>query len=419
MIVFLYKLLLVCICFEEMFANTKYPLTSLKYIVVFLLFYIVLNSKKSNRVFFMRRSMKLFLFVMLYAFLISLPGFLEVDFDGLRLLKQILFIPIFIFLFYNMEKVTCSALTLNKFQKLYVNIMAIYAVANAFFYFIPLPIWLPVYTYWGRISVGYPTIDAVMVGSALMILLYNSNLVFNVRKKIALILIFIFSILSQASGTGMVIVALLLISFALYFTKFGFPQFYNRDIIELNKKSLITALLVLAISISSIIGALSVRNPELMDNLIANAENRFYILINSQESSALEVNTMEKRSTEFKRAQNKYQKSDINKLFGVGYAPVSLMKISSDRVYIEDQFHLNLFTVGYIGTFIYFALLFSMLKLAVRLYGKRLNFYLYTNMVIVIFAISFTSICFSAFGIIGIICLLYVSLNNEIINLQK
>ena len=89
-----------------------------------------------------------------------------------------------------------------------------------------------------------------------------------------------------------------------------------------------------------------------------------------------------------------------------------------ERIVVEDQYHLNLATIGYLGTFIYFCMLYGIFKRTLRFWNRE-SLYLYVPSFFFILATSFSSFCIAAFSIIGVTALIYISMSREMINIEK
>ena len=100
----LYFILVYCICFEEVLGKMKFSLTNIKYLVAVILFCVVYRvSHPSFRQLKYTNGMKYFSIILFVAFLVSIPGFVLIDCDGLKIWKQYLWFPLFIYLFSQVE----------------------------------------------------------------------------------------------------------------------------------------------------------------------------------------------------------------------------------------------------------------------------------------------------------------------------
>lgn len=87
----LYFILVYCICFEEVLGKMKFSLTNIKYLVAVILFCVVYRvSHPSFRQLKYTNGMKYFSIILFVAFLVSIPGFVLIDCDGLKIWKQYL-----------------------------------------------------------------------------------------------------------------------------------------------------------------------------------------------------------------------------------------------------------------------------------------------------------------------------------------
>ena len=116
----LYFILVYCICFEEVLGKMKFSLTNIKYLVAVILFCVVYRvSHPSFRQLKYTNGMKYFSIILFVAFLVSIPGFVLIDCDGLKIWKQYLWFPLFIYLFSQVERVSnlTVPLLINTFVK--------------------------------------------------------------------------------------------------------------------------------------------------------------------------------------------------------------------------------------------------------------------------------------------------------------
>ena len=57
---------------------------------------------------------------------------------------------------------------------------------------------------------------------------------------------------------------------------------------------------------------------------------------------------MEDRKEKFAHVEQMYLNTAFSRIFGVGYSLVSMQDLSKERIVVEDQYHLNLATIGYL-----------------------------------------------------------------------
>lgn len=415
----LYFILVYCICFEEVLGKMKFSLTNIKYLVAVILFCVVYRvSHPSFRQLKYTNGMKYFSIILFVAFLVSIPRFVLIDCDGLKIWKQYLWFPLFIYLFSQVERV--SNLTVPLLINTFVKGMVGFTLISIFLYFVPLPIWNDYHIYWGRLTVGYPTIDTVLLCFAILLLLFYPLVRFSIIHKVIMGFILLVGTLMQASGTSLVLLAIILISMCCYLGGIGlsFRCIEVRNYKQ-NIKSFLFLIFLTGSVITSIYTFLSTKEPKLAETMMLQMENRLYILIGKEEESTLkDVNTMEDRKEKFAHVEQMYLNTAFSRIFGVGYSLVSMQDLSKERIVVEDQYHLNLATIGYLGTFIYFCMLYGIFKRTLRFWNRE-SLYLYVPSFFFILATSFSSFCIAAFSIIGVTALIYISMSREMINIEK
>lgn len=342
----LYRFLIVCICFEEIFSRIVFPLKICKYILVIQILLMVLYKRKMNVVFpFKAWPEKLFLIVTSVSVVISIPFFMDYGWVGLDVPKKYLFFPILVICFYYAPFFNCNV---GKLTFFYARIIILYSLLNPILYFLHLPIWNGV-GYWGRISVGYPTVDVVAYAIGLAIILFDEySHVWSWKKQSLAAFFLIVGILSQASGTGIVLVFVIFVFMIMYI--FFFKE---KRQVALQKKKLCLIVLLLSISAPIGYGALLSLNPDLLKKMEWHFENRTRILLNG--GNALDdVNTVDMRKDEFQNAKDVYLKDFSSVLFGAGFGPLdysSKRNVGNDKqkVFLESQFHLTMFSSGVVG----------------------------------------------------------------------
>lgn len=410
MIRVLYILLIYCICFEEILVKMKFSLTNIKFVVAFVLFFMVYKVSNADiKKVKYTKGMFFFSFILFISLLISIPGFLSLDFDGFRIWKQYLWFPFFIHIFSQVEKV--AGITLSFLVRTFVNGMVWYTIITFFLFFIPLPIWNDYHVYWGRLTVGYPTIDTVLLCFAILLLFFFPTIQYSFIKKTIMGFILLVGTLMQASGTSIVLLAIIIISMFCYLWKIGLTsKVVNSISYNMNIKSILLLALFVSCTGGGIYSFLSSKEPELARNMILQLENRFYILLGMEEESTLtDVNTLEDRKEGFEHAKNMYLEDILSQFLGIGYANVSMQDFSRKRIVLEDQYHLNLITIGYLGTFFYFLVFVELFIIAFKFWGGE-YLYVYIPSILFIISTSFSSFCIATYGIIGIASLIYVSM---------
>ncbi|MBQ3777769.1 MAG: hypothetical protein II835_06750 [Fibrobacter sp.] len=362
---FLAKAFLFLSCFEELLKGVRFGASSIKYLLLFAMIITYVFSKNHHI-----KKEPIFYFIPFYFYfgICFFFDFSSMGKENLAFIGKILLLPIW-------------ALIINKFKvfwkpedslcSIFVHSMVAYAIINPILYFVHLPIWNDSFhTYWGRISVGYPTVDAILIALALICIFFNPKLNFGNLRKIVYITILCLSIGIMASGSGMVYLFLI----------FAVVLFRRKKLSE--SASLITSITILIFLAGGILTYLSIKNPELTENLLAQVENRIEIIVKGQSDGAsLNVNTIDIRKQEFDFAKKLYlDNHPVKEFFGAGFTPVTRSSAKGAQVFIESQYHFNMFCLGYLGMSLYilFFVIFQ-LKIFSWFWKKNSNsFWMYT-----------------------------------------
>ena len=151
----------------------------------------------------------------------------------------------------------------------------------------------------------------------------------------------------------------------------------------------------------SLYNYIKTENPELIDGLETHMENRFNVLAGKEEESKLQVNTMDIRKDEFALAERHVIKNDVVKeLFGCGFGVLTSKSQSGNLQFmLEDQFHSNLLSIGWLGNSLYICIFLYILYVCFLRRKKRRYLYIYAPACMITFIASFTSVCICAIGI--------------------
>ena len=387
-----------------MFARMRIPFKYLKFLVVPLLLSFIFIRLNGNIKFPIKeKSAWIFIIINTFALIFSIDAFLNIDRDGFEVVKKYAFLPFLIFCFYysNLYKIDAE-----KLLSFFSNSMVIYAILSVFFYFVRIPIWNDFQRfYWGRITVGYPTIDAVncVIAVSFLILCHHKENKISFWNRIIRIYILCIFVILQTSGTGIGLLCALVVCaiIAPFFKKWA-----NQDSAYDTKKTLFPLFILILISASSIIGFLKVYDATLLENMTSTIQNRIAILTDDKFDD-LDINTMTMRVEKFDKAKNLYFKDNTDLFLGKGFGLVSYdpkKHFSGTRVFLESQWHLSLFTVGYIGTFFLFLFFFEMFKNSIKTNRIRLHTFFATTCILVS---CFTSCTLMSFALIGSFSLIY------------
>lgn len=384
---FLAKAFICFSCFEELLKGVRFGVSSIKYLLLLsLIFFYVIS--KDHRV--KKEPVVYFIPFYFYFSICFFFDFSSMSGDSIAFIGKILLLPIW-------------ALLLNKFDSFWENgislcrviahTMVVYAVVNPLLYFLHLPIWNDSFhTYWGRISVGYPTVDAILVAFALICVFFYPGLNFSRRRRVVYATILCLNIAIMASGSGMVYLTLI----------FSVALFRRKKISE--KLPIIVSLGILIFMAGSVVTFLAVQNPELTENLLAQVENRVDIILKGQSEGALSnVNTIDTRKYEFDFAKRLYLDGHPEReIFGAGFVPMTRNSAKGAQVFIESQYHFNQFCLGYVGFALYilFLVLFQF-KIFYWFWKKNSDLFWMYTLVNVVFSLGASmSIVLLAWGIV-------------------
>lgn len=397
----LYYILLYCICFEETLAYMEIPVTSIKYVVVAFLVYL-LKRKGAKFTFSCNETgLKFFISLLVIALIRAIPVALGSDFDGIIYWKNFLWFPLLIYIFSNMEVYT--NITYERYIKHYINAMCLYVIVDILLYFIPVPFLIAnPQRYWGRLTVGYPTIDVILICSALGFLFFNRNR-WSIKEILIRSIILFIGVCIQASGTSIILCLIVLGLLVLYICNVGIKYVDTSDI----RRSFLMFLMLLFVGGSTVLTAFKNNNPTLYESMYLQLENRFYILIGQEEEAELEVNTMQQRDDHLQRATKRFLNDDVSKLIGVGFGNVSVSKFDKNHIFAEDQSTFNKITIGLLGNAVYFVVLFGMFTLVWFFFNKTPIFYVFILTWLFLLMSSFTSGNILSFGPIGLWTLVY------------
>lgn len=404
----LYNILLYCICLEEILAYMNIPVSSIKYFVTLIL--VVLLHRKGARYCKVSNifGMRLFVALLLIAFVRGIPVFLSGDFDGAFFWKNLLWFPVLLYVFTNMEKY--ADIKWKDYISRYINAMCVYVFLNFLLYFVSIPSLITErQRYWGRLTVGYPTIDVILLCLALGFLLIIQNH-WSTKQKTIKFMIILIGIATQASGTSIVLLFMLLIIILAYNFRIGLPHNIK---LKAFRQTVLASFFIAFIGSGAVISSFKYHNPLLYENMRLQIENRFNILIGKSNESELDVNTLESREMYLKNAERRFLRTEFLEAFGVGYGRISMKRYDSTHIVCEDQYTLNKITIGWIGNIVYIVVLVSLLIGILKLYKRSADIYFFITVWVFLVIASFTSICLMSFGPIALWSMMYAYLKNE------
>lgn len=327
----LFKLIIVFILFDGVRDNLIFGsyLTILRESLVLILAFRVFKKKY---IFSVVLNSALIAFVS-YHTVISLYTLLLLLFGGeiqvSFIIKPYLWI-LAIYVFYYFHELTNRRY--SDLLKFFVNSSVWFVFINITFYFIPCPLIVNP-NWWGRISIGYPTMDVVSLSYGLLILYFNNNLSFSYIKKIFYILILEIGIILNASGTGLFLLCLIVFCAALV-------AMTSKNI----SKLILGSLFVVITMTSSLISYVSNNYPQEYKNGCVLLDNKINIFFGKD----VEQNTMEIRQEQF--AKQVSSMNFLELIMGKSLVNVSTGGgLNKDSYMIEDQYQLIRVCYGYIG----------------------------------------------------------------------
>ena len=380
----LYKILVFYVFFNEILTKSIFEnITTLKYLIIlYLFFYIFCKKKYSIKNIYDRPLKNFYTYIFIISFF-TIPNW-SYSFVGIGAYKNLLILPLSIYIFTYYEKVTGK--TFADLMTFIIKMAVAHVIINTFLYFYELPIWKVFHPYWGRISQGYPTIDVVLLNFSLAIILMCEDVKIKPFTRIVFSFIITIGILLLASGTGFVMLAFVLsISILLPLIKKTMTKGFKTAIITLG---------LLLVSFSIAVQIIKNVDESLYESMYLSLQNRISIIFNKE--SELDINTMDVRETR-RMGIKKLQTNDFDMLFGRGFSNLNMdpgNKNTIGTIFLEDQYSINLLTIGVIGSILYFAyFIIESLK-----YFRQKKYL--SNVIILLFLISsFTSGCLINFSI--------------------
>lgn len=204
-----------------------------------------------------------------------------------------------------------------------VFFLVIYALITPYLYFFKPFFMNENWHWWGRIGVGYPTMDGQVYNFSMIFLFY----ILEVKKiKFNLVFVFLFvGILLQVTGTGF---------FTLFFLVFYYLFFYPR---YLGIKKIFPSFVFLLVIVSFIV--LFALNSDLgkINQVVLLAETKVMNLFGYGENRSIDI-----RNEQLKTLLYYVDQSYLTRFFGLG-----------NKIYVENQYSYMLAGFGYFGLFIY------------------------------------------------------------------
>lgn len=351
---FLFKFVVLFVFFDGIRSNVMFNtyFSQLKEGAVLLLFLVVLknNGWKVSTVFL---SIPLFFFYFYHSLtgIMSLFDIISNNPRGITVFyKYYQFLLLGYSFFYYTEVTRSSYRLLFRFI---VIVSIVFVFVNSILYFTQAPILINPRPWWGRFSVGYPTMDVVSLCYSLVAVLFMDLGYSNLRRFFFTICL-ILGILLQVTGTGFFLLSIILLAALVYFTIMN----RSKRVIVL-RRNIQYSLLVTTLLGGILIGFLKSNFGELFDRAIELAYSKMELLIKG-ESTNDNWNTLEFRANQEEHAK-KYQTSMKSMMFGIGFGRVNLnindLEERPDLIHVENQYALNEVTYGFFGSFLFFAML--------------------------------------------------------------
>ena len=368
----MYKVLAFFIFFDSIILKSYLaPLSRLRTIAFIILLIIVLISKKRcyphnrNRLFFI-----LFYSYIIINGLISIPEFISHGAEGFKIYKQLLLFPFFVYLFINFEALTKRSI--QTYILFIIRCAYIWVIINFILYFVELPIWHEFRPWFGRISNGYPTVDVVCLNYALLMAFWVKNMNWTKNEKLFSTVLITLGIIVQMSGSGFVLLFLIYFS-CLFISK-------NASVDKQLKKVFYTNIIVVCILSGIGLTYIALKQPELIDAALYVADSKFKTIFGKADELDPWADTMKIRDDEYEDAKYRFVKNERDLLFGIGYADV-IMKDNNTKnlngIFVEDQFRLNILTIGLLGQVLFLLYIFYPLWLWLKIFKSKIVYVLW------------------------------------------
>ncbi|HIA8381667.1 TPA: hypothetical protein ACWSS3_004930 [Klebsiella pneumoniae] len=230
--------------------------------------------------------------------------------------------------------------TVRKGLKLFINLSVVYAIITIPIYIYGAPLFVEKFRDWGRMGIGYPTMDGQVLCMAIFCLIFlipqKGKISFNI-KMAALLL----GLVCQNTGTSMV--TMLMIAGVAMVKKPGKTISYFAVIFPA----------IIAVAIKQYYS-----DPEFFTQMLYVTTNKINLLIDPSANYG-QVNTLEMRDNQYKMLNIIIDKNLMLWLFGVG-----------GEAYVENEFKLTLASYG-IFSCIAFAVSFFWISMLILISKNR------------------------------------------------
>lgn len=249
-----------------------------------------------------------------------------------------------IYLFSHFQKLTHQ--TYDKYILFIIKTGIVFTILNTLLYFIYIPIWINYQKWWGRISCGYPTMDVITLAYTLLILLFYHKLKLNSFTRFFFTIVILIGYLLQFTGTGIVILGII-IPFTLIYYLFAPKK-------QPLKREILVTFGILILIAGSTISFAKLQFPQEYAQGEFLILNKIDILTGNVDEG--DINTMAIREEQFNKVKER-QNYLFEKVFGIGLGDATndtdkLASIKSSFM-IEDQYSLAQVCYGYIGLIFY------------------------------------------------------------------
>ncbi|HDT6003487.1 hypothetical protein PTQ50_06565 [Klebsiella michiganensis] len=284
-----------------------------------------------------------------------------------HIIFSLLFLSLICFARKNLDKMT-------KGLGMLINLAAFYSVITIPIYLYGFPLFVEKFRDWGRMGVGYPTMDGQMICFAIFCLIFlvpqKSKMVFNLKMACLLI-----GIIAQNTGTAMVTMAVL--AMAAFVKKPGKTTSYFVFIVPL---------------VAAVVIQQYYSNPQFFTEMLFIANNKINQILNPELTANVgDLDTLQMRVVQYEMINNIMERNILFRLFGVG-----------GQAYIENEFKL---TLAAYGIFSFACFVFSFLWISVlSIMSKNRNKFLiliimviwgFTSYTLSSIHLFTTSFCFS------------------------
>ena len=357
----LYKVVGIYMFFYATFSKTVFGFWGPVFkAVIFVL--LIISFFNKNKVHYPRNinilSISLFYIYLLIAGIATLSPPFDKTNEGFTMYMQYMYLPFYIYIFLNFDATTGK--TYYQYFRYLINVACVFVLLNLFLYFYEIPIWEEFRPWFGRISNGYPTTDVVCLSYSLLILIFDENLRLSKFRRMLSTIIVVSGIIMQVSGTGIFLMAIIILVFIYCQFKKG------SDVLRKNmRNSFVFILVLLSIGFS----ILYKNEPQIANSALSLVTNKISYFIGDEkiqtewEGISFDSDTMEFREDEFKES-SKLLKTPLDYLTGIGFQKVSTSYKywKPGTMYVESQYDCNLITIGYLGSLLFVLFIISPLK---------------------------------------------------------